>query len=96
MAPIPVIQLGTPATSLNFTADGRLETSTLPDADPNTNPNVESPFPTIYLTDGTAARAIAVHPSGLVETWQYDETEGVWKGFGGRTLGRRISPRPRQ
>ena len=89
LAPIPVISLGTPTTVINFTADGRLDPSSLPTATPNTNPNVESPFPAIYLTDGRTARAVAVHPSGLVELWQYDEAANAWRGFGNRTI---ISP----
>ena len=84
LAPIPVIVLGTVTTNLNFTNDGRLDPSTLPAASPNTNPNVESPFPAIYLTNGRSARAVAVHPSGLAEIWQYDETTGTWRGFGNR------------
>ena len=86
LSPIPLISLGTPTTSFAFTADGRLDPSTLPAASPNTNPNVESAFPAIYVTDGRTARAIAVHPSGLVEYWIYDETTNTWRGFGNRTI----------
>lgn len=89
LAPIPVIPLGTPTSTFNFTADGRLDPSSLPAAAANINPNVESPFPAIYLTDGRTARAIAVHPSGLAEIWQYDETNGTWRGFGNRII---VSP----
>src|SRR5581483_11602555 len=89
LAPIPVISLGTPTTVINFTADGRLDPSSLPTATPNTNPNVESPFPAIYLTDGRTARAVAVHPSGLVDLWQYDEAANASRGFGNRTI---VSP----
>lgn len=84
LSPVPLIALGTPTTTFSFTADGRLDTSTLPAATPNTNPNVESPFPAIYLTNGRNARAIAVHPSGLTEMWVYDETTSTWRGFGNR------------
>lgn len=86
LSPISPISLGAPVTSFSFTADGRLDPATLPTASPNTNPNVESAFPTIYVTDGRTARAIAVHPSGLVEYWTYDETTGTWRGFGNRTI----------
>lgn len=86
LSPIPLISLGTPTTTFAFTADGRLDSSTLPAASPNTNPNVESPFPAIYMTDGRTARAIAVHPSGLVEFWAFDETTNIWRGFGNRTI----------
>ena len=89
LAPIPVISLGTPTTSFNFQGDGRLDSSSLPAAPPNTNPNQESPFPVVYLTNGTTARAVAVHPSGLTEVWAYDESAGLWRGFGNRTA---VSP----
>ena len=84
LSPIPVIVLGTPTTTFNFTGDGKLDSSSLPAAPANTNPNQESPFPAIYLTDGRTARAVAVHPSGLTEIWRYDEAAGVWRGFGNR------------
>lgn len=89
LAPIPVISLGIPTTVLNFTGDGRLDTSSVPAAPVNTNPNQESPFPAIYLTDGRTARAVAVHPSGLTEIWRYDENAGSWRGFGNRAA---VSP----
>lgn len=84
LAPIPVIALGTPTTVFNFTGDGQLDSTSLPAAPANTNPNQESPFPAIYLTDGLTARAVAVHPSGLTEIWRYDENAGTWRGFGNR------------
>jgi hypothetical protein len=84
LAPIPTIVLGTPATAFAFAGDGRLDSSSLPGAPQNTNPNQESPFPAIYLTDGRTARAVAVHPSGLTEIWRYDEAAGLWRGFGSR------------
>ena len=83
--PIPVISLGTPQTVFNFTGDGRLDASSLPATQSNTNPNQESQFPAIYLTNGRTARAVAVHPSGLTEIWQYDESAGTWKGFSNRS-----------
>ena len=86
LSPIPPISLGTPTASFSFTADGRLDPTSLPAASPNTNPNVESAFPAIYVTDGRTARAIAVHPSGLVEYWIYDETTNTWRGFANRTI----------
>jgi prepilin-type N-terminal cleavage/methylation domain-containing protein len=89
LSPIPVISLGTPTVVFNFSGDGRLDSSSLPTAPPNINPNQESPFPAIYLTNGRAARAVAVHPSGLTEIWAYDESAGTWRGFGNRTA---VSP----
>lgn len=86
LAPIPVIVLGTPTAVFNFKPDGTLDPSSLPTAPNNTNPNQESPFPAIYFTDGRTARAVAVHPSGLTEIWQYDERAGVWRGFANRTV----------
>ena len=81
---IPAIPLGVPTTVISYTSDGRL--ATLPSAPSSTDPNVESPFPAIYLVNGSEARAIAVHPSGQVEIWQYDESARVWRGFGNRTV----------
>ena len=86
LSPLPLIPLGVPTTSISFTSDGRLDTSTLPPAPSNTNPNAESPFPTIYLTNGNAGRAVAVHPSGLLELWQYDENGRRWIGFSNRVV----------
>jgi prepilin-type N-terminal cleavage/methylation domain-containing protein len=86
LSPISLIPLGTPSTSFSFTADGKLEASSLPPYTSNTNPNNENPFPTIYLTNGTTARAVAVHPSGLVELWNYDEANQKWTGFANRQV----------
>lgn len=80
----PAIPLGVPTSVISFTADGRL--ATVPPAVGSTDPNRESPFPAIYMVNGSEARAIAVHPSGQVEIWQYDESAQVWRGFGNRTL----------
>ncbi len=81
---IPAIPLGVPTTVISFTSDGRL--ATLPSAPSSTEPNVESTFPAVYLVNGSAARAVAIHPSGQVEIWQYDESAQVWRGFGNRTV----------
>jgi prepilin-type N-terminal cleavage/methylation domain-containing protein len=86
LAPLPLMPLGVPTTSFSFTADGRLDPASLPPSPSNTNPNAESPFPTIYLTNGSAGRAVAVHPSGLLELWQYDETNSRWNGFSNRII----------
>jgi prepilin-type N-terminal cleavage/methylation domain-containing protein len=100
LSPIPVISLGTPTTNFSFTSDGKVESSSLPAYNSNTNPDTENPFPTIYLTNGTTARAVAVHPSGLVELWNYDEATGRWTGFSGRQtptpscFGRGCGPAP--
>ena len=84
LSPISLIPLGTLVTSFAFTPDGRLEASSLPPYTSNTNPNNENTFPTIYLTNGITARAVAVHPAGLVELWNYDEARRVWTGFANR------------
>lgn len=94
LSPIPLIPLGTPTTTLSFTADGKVDASSLPSAASNTNPDVESPFPAIYLTNGSAARAVAVHPSGLVELWQYDEQTRTWNGFSNRSVTTTPTPTP--
>jgi prepilin-type N-terminal cleavage/methylation domain-containing protein len=96
LAPLQLIPLGVPTTSFSFTAEGRLDTASLPPASSQTNPNAESPFPTIYLTNGSAGRAVAVHPSGLLELWQYDETNGRWTGFSNRVITEAPSSTPSQ
>lgn len=94
LSPLPLIPLGVPATSFTFAADGRLDPDSLPPASSNTNPNSESPFPTIYLTNGNAGRAVAVHPSGLLELWQYDEVARRWMGFSNRIITDIPTPTP--
>jgi prepilin-type N-terminal cleavage/methylation domain-containing protein len=94
LSPIPLIPLGVPTTAFAFMPDGKLDPSTLPAYTSNTNPNVENPFPTIYLTNGTEARAVAVHPSGLIELWQYDEAAGTWNGFSNRSVSATPTPTP--
>lgn len=94
LSPLPLIPLGVLTTSFNFTPDGRLDSSSLPAAFSNTNPNAETPFPTIYLTNGSAGRAIAVHPAGLLELWQYDEISGRWTGFSNRVVTDTPTPTP--
>lgn len=86
LSPISLIALGTPTTSFSFAADGKLSPVSLPPYTSNINPNNENPFPTIYLTNGTTARAVAVHPAGLVELWNYDEATQKWTGFGNRQV----------
>ena len=86
LSPISLIPLGTISTSFSFTPDGKIEVLSLPPYTPNTNPNNENPFPTIYLTNGTTARAVAVHPAGLVELWNYDEATQKWTGFANRQV----------
>ena len=86
LSPLPLIPLGVPTASFNFAADGRLDADSLPPTPSNTNPNAESPFPTIYLTNGNDGRAVAVHPSGLLELWQYDDANRRWIGFSNRTV----------
>jgi prepilin-type N-terminal cleavage/methylation domain len=86
LSPLPLIPLGTPTTSFTFTAHGNLDVGSLPPHPSSTNPNDESPFPTIYLTNGSAGRAVAVHPSGLLELWQYDDATRRWTGFSNRVV----------
>ena len=86
LSPLPLIPLGVPTTSFSFDPDGKLDADSLPPASSNTNPNAESPFPTIYLTNGNQGRAVAVHPSGLLELWQYDEANRRWNGFSNRIV----------
>ena len=86
LSPLPLIPLGVPTTFFSFDPDGKLDADSLPPTSSNTNPNTESPFPTIYLTNGNQGRAVAVHPSGLVELWQYDEVNARWSGFSNRIV----------
>jgi prepilin-type N-terminal cleavage/methylation domain-containing protein len=86
LSPLPLIPLGVPTTSFGFDPDGKLDPDSLPPTSSNTNPNAESPFPTIYLTNGNQGRAVAVHPSGLLELWQYDEASHRWSGFSNRIV----------
>jgi len=86
LSQIPLIPLGALTTNFAFTSDGRLDASSLPTYTSNTNPNNENPFPALYLTNGSTARAVAVHPSGLVELWNYDEATGKWSGFSNRQV----------
>jgi prepilin-type N-terminal cleavage/methylation domain-containing protein len=80
LPPIPLIPLGTPTTTprLRQTANSMLRRFRQPR--PTLTPMLRV-LSIIYLTNGSAARAVAVHPSGLVELWQYDETTGTWNGF---------------
>src|SRR5689334_1214118 len=94
LSPLPLIPLGVPTTSFSFAPDGQLDAGSLPPAASNTNPNAESPFPTIYLTNGKAGRAVAVHPSGLLELWQYDDANGRWIGFSNRIATDSPAPTP--
>ena len=81
---IPAIPLGTPTTAISFTHEGTV--TSLPPAAGTTDPAREAPFPAVYLTDGTNAYALAVHPSGLVEFWRWDAEANAWKGHGDRTV----------
>ena len=94
LSPLPLIPLGVPTTSFSFDADGQLDADSLPPTSSNTNPNAESPFPTIYLTNGNQARAVAVHPSGILELWQYDEANRRWMGFSNRIVTDTATPTP--
>lgn len=94
LSPLPLIPLGVPTTSFSFAPDGQLDADSLPPAASNTNPNAESPFPTIYLTNGITGRAVAVHPSGLLELWQYDDASRRWIGFSNRIVTGAPTPTP--
>lgn len=83
LQPIPLIPLGTLVTSISFTSSGAV--SNQPSTAGSLNPNVESPFPAVYFTNGTDAWAVAVHVTGP-EVWQWDRASNQWKGFGNRTV----------
>ncbi|MFL6284630.1 MAG: prepilin-type N-terminal cleavage/methylation domain-containing protein [Pyrinomonadaceae bacterium] len=84
LSPIPAIPLGTPTTAISFTREGKV--ANLPAAAGTTDPARESPFPAVYLTDGSNAYAVAVHPTGLVEFWRWDASANAWKGYADRTV----------
>jgi prepilin-type N-terminal cleavage/methylation domain-containing protein len=83
LAPIPPIPLGSLVTSISFTPEGKV--SNQPATTGSINPNVESPFPAVYFTNGTDAWAVAVHVAGP-EVWQWDRSSNQWRGFGNRTV----------
>jgi prepilin-type N-terminal cleavage/methylation domain-containing protein len=83
LAPIPPIPLGTLVTTISFTPEGKVGNQ--PPTAGSINPNVESPFPTVYFTNGSDAWAVAVHVTGP-EVWQWDRTSNQWRGFGNRTV----------
>lgn len=80
--PIPLIPLGTPATTVSFTREGTVANN--PATAGTTDTNQQTPFLAIYLTDGTDAQAVAVHATGLTEFWRWDSAAGAWRGFGDR------------
>jgi type II secretory pathway pseudopilin PulG len=80
--PIPLIPLGTPATTVGFTREGTVANN--PATAGTTDPNQQTPFLAIYITNGTDAQAVAVHATGLTEFWRWDPTAGAWRGFGDR------------
>ncbi len=80
---IPVMTNAPLATTISYDHNGRIPSSTLPPPTPAAG-FIESPVPAVYLTDGKEARAVAAHPTGLIELWIYDPKENVWKGDHGR------------
>lgn len=86
LSPIPLIPLGIPVTAIDFTPDGTVSNPP-PIDEGSVDPNLESPFPTIYVTNGRDAWAVAVHVAGP-EIWRWDENQNEWRGFNNRTLER--------
>lgn len=84
LSPIPQIPLGVPVTAISFTRDGTV--ADLPPAAGTTDPDWQTPFPAVYLTNGREAHAVAVHVAGLIEFWHWDPSSGTWKGYGDRTV----------
>jgi len=80
---IPQIALGQTTASLGFDKDGRPAPRPSRDAEPGAGTN-ESPFWIVYFTNGTEARAVGVHSTGLLEVFRYED--GIWTGFGGRPM----------
>lgn len=80
--PIPLIPMGVPTTAVSFTREGRVANN--PATAGTTDPNQQTPFLAVYLTNGSDAQAVAVHPTGLTEFWRWDSAAGAWRGFGDR------------
>lgn len=83
---IPEIPNSQATFSIRFDGEGRpVDKPTAPT--PSTR-EIEAPFWAIYFVDmrsnNRIAVAIAVHGSGLIESWNYDPDERKWHGFGGR------------
>ncbi len=77
------MQLGQMTSSVGFDHDGR------PDPRPSADSvsgltTAESPFWAIYFTNGSEARALAIHSTGLIEPLRYENNQ--WTGFGGRVI----------
>lgn len=75
---IPELERGTFTTTVGFDAAGR------PDPPPPlAEKSTEGNFWAIYFlsSDGSEARAIAVHATGLVEVWRYRAANPIWRGF---------------
>jgi len=83
LSPIPGLRLGELTTAVGFDRQGRPDPRPSQDSLSETG-TIESPFWAIYLTNGTEARAIAIHSTGFVEPLRYDA--GQWTGYGGRLI----------
>ncbi len=79
---IPVMANAPLTASIAYDHEGKIPAAWLPNPTPAPG-FIESPVPAIYITDGKEARAIACHPTGLIELWTYSPQEG-WKGDHGR------------
>jgi hypothetical protein len=80
---IPQIALGQTTASIGFDKDGRPDPRPSHDSEPGTGTS-ENPFWILYFTNGTEARAVGVHSTGLVEVFRYED--GIWTGFSGRPM----------
>lgn len=80
---IPQIALGQTTASIGFDKDGRPDPRPSHDSEPGAGTS-ENPFWIVYFTNGTEARAIGVHSTGLVEVFRYED--GIWTGFSGRPM----------
>mgnify|MGYP002785173903 CR=1 FL=1 len=80
--PIPNSEL---TTSIGFNEEGR--PATVPDSPTAPTGSDEAPFWAIYFIDrkgGKIAVAVAVHGSGLLESWTFAANSNKWLGNGGR------------
>lgn len=82
---IPQISNSQLITLISFSEEGR--PAEVPNSPTTSTRADEAPFWAIYLLDvksGKIAVAVAIHGSGLIESWTYAEHNGKWYGSGGR------------
>lgn len=85
---------GVPVSSIGFDAqgwawadrDGDGITESAPETLAEAEAGGEMPFWAVYFTDGETAVAVAVHSTGVEETWRWSPSDG-WRGWRNRSAG---------